>query len=75
MTRTIHDWFHIVQAEYLEMPGLNLTKPQAQRLWSLDAATCDAVFDALEEASFLKRTAHDGYVLAAHEPIAAMCAQ
>ena len=52
-----------------------MTKPQAQRLWSLDAATCEVVFDALEEASFLKRTAHDGYVLAAREPIAAMCAQ
>lgn len=73
MTRTIYDLFRIVQAEYLEMPGLNLTKPQARRLWSLDAVTCDAVFDALEKASFLKRTARDGYVLAGHEPIAAMC--
>ncbi len=31
-----------VRAEYLEMPGLKLTAPQARRLWGLDCATCDA---------------------------------
>ena len=29
--------------EYLEMPGLRLTAPQAQSLFGLDAETCDAV--------------------------------
>jgi hypothetical protein len=32
----------VIQAEYLEIPGLHLTQPQVQRLWSLDAHTCDA---------------------------------
>lgn len=38
------------------MPGLQLTPPQAQRLWGLDAAVCRYVIDALVEASFLRWT-------------------
>ena len=59
-----NEWLPIIQGEYLEMPGLHLTKPQVQRLWGLDAASCDAVVDALEAARFLKRTERYGYVLA-----------
>ena len=46
------------------MPGLHLTKPQVQRLWGLDAATCDVLLDALEANSVLRRTSRNGYVLA-----------
>ncbi len=60
----VKEWLPIICGEYLEMPGLHLTKPQMQRLWGLDAATCDALLDALEAARFLRRTDHDGYVLA-----------
>jgi hypothetical protein len=45
-----------VQGEFLEMPGLRLTTPQARRLWGLDAASCDALLGALVEANFLFRT-------------------
>ena len=45
-----------VQGEYLEMPGLRLTEPQARRLWGLDAASCDALLGALIDAKFLFRT-------------------
>jgi len=45
-----------VQGEFLEMPGLRLTTPQARRLWGLDAAQCDALLGALVEANFLFRT-------------------
>ena len=45
-----------VQGEYLEMPGLRLTGPQARRLWGLDAASCDALLGALVDAKFLFRT-------------------
>jgi hypothetical protein len=48
-----------VQGEFLEMPGLCLTEAQARRLWSMDAATCSAVLEALIAAGFLFRT-HDG---------------
>ena len=30
-----------IKAEFLEMPGLQLTPLQAQRLWGLDAKACD----------------------------------
>jgi hypothetical protein len=36
-----------VRGEFLEMPGMQLTLPQAQRLWGLDAATCDLVVTIL----------------------------
>ena len=35
------DWLQLVRAEYHEIPGLHLTKPQVQRLWNLDATTCE----------------------------------
>jgi hypothetical protein len=55
----------VIQAEYLEMPGLHLTKPQAQRLWGLDATTCSAILDVLVASQFLRRNHRDAYVLAA----------
>jgi hypothetical protein len=44
-----------VRGEYREMPGLALTLAQAQRLWSLDAATCSDVLSSLVEAGYLAR--------------------
>jgi hypothetical protein len=46
-----------VRSEFLEMPGLRLTLPQAARLWGLDLASCEAVVDVLVEREFLQRTA------------------
>ena len=48
-----------VRAEYLEMPGLQLTVPQARCLFGLDAETGDAVLGALVDAQFLCQT-HKG---------------
>jgi hypothetical protein len=45
-----------IRGEYTEMPGLRLTHQQAQRLWTLDSATCLCVLDRLIEAGFLRRT-------------------
>jgi hypothetical protein len=55
-TRTTEEVLRRVQGEFLEMPGLRLTTPQARRLWGLDAAACDALLGALVEANFLFRT-------------------
>lgn len=55
---------HIVETEYLEMPGLNLTKAQMQRLLGVDVITCDAVLQKLEQDHFLKQTAKKVYVRA-----------
>ncbi len=45
-----------VQGEYREMPGLRLTPAQAQRLWGIDRAACDALLGALVDAKFLFQT-------------------
>lgn len=46
-----------VRGEFLEMPGLRLTIPQAARLWGLDLPSCEAVVDVLVRCAFLQRTA------------------
>jgi len=55
-----------VKGEYLEMPGLRLTIAQAQRLWGLDRAVCDALLGALVETKFLFRTRDGAFVRADH---------
>ena len=50
-----------IKAEFLEMPGLQLTPWQAQRLWGLDAKACDEALKALVEGAFLHRTAAGAY--------------
>ena len=45
-----------VRAEFLEMPGMQLTLAQASRLFGLDAAACQHVIDVLVKASFLRWT-------------------
>ena len=46
-----------IRGEFREMPGLQLTLDQAQRLFGLDKAACRHVIDTLVEASFLRWTA------------------
>ena len=45
-----------IRSEFLEMPGLRLTMPQASRLWGLDITACEQVVDVLVESTFLRRT-------------------
>jgi hypothetical protein len=47
-----------IRSEFLEMPGLQLTLPQAARLWGLETRACRDVIDALVESSFLRWTPH-----------------
>jgi DNA-binding IclR family transcriptional regulator len=55
---------HLVRSEYLEMPGLNLTRAQMQRLFGFDQPTCDRILNALVTGKFLRRTTRDEYILA-----------
>ena len=55
-----------VQGEYIEMPGLRLTIAQAQRLWGLDRAVCDALLGALVETKFLFRTRDGAFIRSDH---------
>ena len=43
-------------AEYLEMPGLRLTLPQASRLWNTDLEVSQQVLSALVNSAFLRRS-------------------
>ena len=60
-----------VQGEYIEMPGLRLTTAQAQRLWGLDRAACDALLGALVDAKFLFQT-RDGSFMRSDQSRAAV---
>jgi hypothetical protein len=42
-----------IRGEYLEMPGLQLTLAQVQRLCGVEGTLCKAVLDALVDAKFL----------------------
>lgn len=53
-----------VRAEYAEMPGLSLTLPQAQRLWTADPATCAEVFARLTMSGVLRKTLRGRFVRA-----------
>jgi hypothetical protein len=57
-----HDMLTRICAEYREMPGLNLRRDQARRLWDLDEAVCGELLEALVESRFLHRRADGRYV-------------
>jgi hypothetical protein len=61
----VTDWLQLIRAEYLEVPGLCLTKAQVQRLWGLDPVTSEALLAALVEGKFLRCTRQKTYVRAA----------
>ncbi len=51
-----------IKGHYLEMPGLSLTAKQAQRLYGLEADVCLILFEALEDARFLRRRPNGTFV-------------
>jgi hypothetical protein len=53
-----------IACEYLEMPGLRLTREQAQRLWGLDSQSCSEILSELVATNFLARTADGRYARA-----------
>jgi hypothetical protein len=42
-------------AEFMEMPGLGLTRSQARRLWGMDERTCEELLENLVGLEFLIR--------------------
>ena len=51
-----------IRGEYLEMPGLQLTAVQAQRLWNLESETCEALLSALVDEHFLRRAPDGAFI-------------
>jgi len=43
-----------IRREFQNHPGIAITLPQAQTLWSLDKQRCTQAFDALTAEGFLK---------------------
>ena len=58
------DWPRLIRAEYLEIPGLSLTRRQAERLWGLTPEACNLLLDSMVEENFLRRTTDGLYVRA-----------
>jgi hypothetical protein len=58
----ISDLLFRIRSEYDEMPGLCLTREQAQRLWGLEEDACEAVLSALVLAGYLKTTHGGAYI-------------
>ena len=54
-----------IRSEFMEMPGLQLTVPQAARLWGLEQDACHDVIDALVATAFLRWTPRGTVVRAA----------
>ena len=63
-SRTAGDLARRIESEYREMPGLNLTVAQAERLWGVDHATCVRVLTLLVTRRVLKRTPAGRYLRA-----------
>jgi hypothetical protein len=61
---TIEDWLRLIRSEYMEIPGLHLTKTQVRRLWNLDPVMCEALLESLLETGFLRQTGTGAYVRA-----------
>jgi hypothetical protein len=51
-----------IQNDFLDTPSLTLTLPQAQKRFSVDEITCEAVLGTLVDAGVLARTSDDAYV-------------
>lgn len=61
---TVAEWLCRIRAEYVEVPGLSLTRQQAKRLWRLNDVMCDNLLQALVDVHFLRRTPTGSYVRA-----------
>ena len=55
-----------IKSEFLEMPGLRLTGPQARRLWGLDDVSCSALLASLVDSQFLFQTRDGAYMRIEH---------
>jgi hypothetical protein len=56
-------WLMRVEAEFREMPGMQLTEHQMQRLWGFDGPTCNAVVQTLVTRKILRETPTHRYAL------------
>jgi len=53
IVRTVHAVIERLRAEFVEMPGLRLTREQVQRLCGIEKTMCQVVLESLVDARFL----------------------
>jgi hypothetical protein len=63
-TIALEDAIRRVRAEFVEMPGMQLTPAQAARLWHFEPEFCDAVLTALVDTKFLVKTRREKFARA-----------
>lgn len=61
-TPALDDVLRRVEGEYQEMPGMCVTRKQAQRLWGLDSTTCELVLTTLLERGVVRQTSRGMFV-------------
>ena len=64
LSQAAGDLVRRIESEYREMPGLNLTVAQAERLWGVDHATCVRALTLLVTRRVLRRTPAGRYLWA-----------
>lgn len=68
---TLGELLFLIRAEFLEIPGLQLTQGQIEHLWGIDAAIAGAILSSLVEAHFLTKTPAGTYTRRAYSlPVA-----
>jgi len=60
----ITGWAARIESEYREMPGLQLTERQMQRLWGLDRDACDEIVGVLISRCVLVKNQQGSYARA-----------
>ena len=59
---TYHDARLRIQIEFIEMPGLKLSRDQVRRLCGIPGSVCDEVLTALVQSGFLKQTTDGSFL-------------
>jgi hypothetical protein len=68
-THEMREALRRIQTEYVEMPELKLTLPQAQRLWNLSFSTCNDALTILLAGGFLRQTDDGSYMRQGAPPL------
>ena len=71
MTDSLGELLFLIRAEFLEIPGLQLTQSQIEHLWGIDQAIAGAIVSSLVESHFLTKTQSGGYTRRAYSSLVA----
>jgi hypothetical protein len=58
---TLGDLLFLIRADFLEIPGLQLTQHQIEHLWGIDSEMAEVILRSLVEAHFLTKTPAGAY--------------